>query len=58
MNPYFDIYQYEGLDLDESTWKFFDQNKDYKQLKDYESKLLQLKRELKEAQINYEAKER
>ena len=44
MNPYFDIYQYESLELDETMWKFFDEKKDYKQLKEYENKLLQLKR--------------
>lgn len=48
MNPYFDIYQYEILELDEGMWQFFDERKDYKQLKEYEGKVLGLKREIKE----------
>lgn len=56
MNPYFDIYQYELLQLDESLWKFFDQNKDYKQMKEYENKISQLRRELKQSQVKYEFK--
>jgi hypothetical protein len=53
MNPYFDIYQYEALELDEAMWEFFDQNKDYKQVKEYEAKVLGMKREVKEAQANF-----
>jgi hypothetical protein len=53
MNPYFDIYKYEGLELDEAMWEFFDQNKDYKQVKEYEAKVLGLKREMKEVQANF-----
>lgn len=33
MNPYFDIYKYTDLNLDEREWIFFDQHKDYKTLK-------------------------
>lgn len=33
MNPYFDIYQYSDINLDEKIYKFFDKNKDYKLLK-------------------------
>jgi hypothetical protein len=58
MNPFFDIYHYESLDLDETMWQFFDQKKDYKQLKEYEAKILALNRELKESQVNHEARER
>ncbi len=56
MNPYFDIYQYEALELDEHMWQFFDHNKDYRQLKEYEAKVFALRRELKEAEATHDAK--
>lgn len=58
MNPYFDIYQYEGLDLDQTMWAFFNDKKNYKHLKEYESKVFSLKRELKESEVKLEVRQR
>ncbi len=58
MNPYFDMYEYEMLDLDEGLYAFFDKNKDYKSLKEYESKVLGYRREIKEIELREEARER
>lgn len=48
MNPYFNIYQYQSLELNEEEFIFFNANKDYRQLKEYEREVGQVKRELKE----------
>jgi hypothetical protein len=58
MNPYFDIYKYDMLEFDEKQFEFFDKNKDYRQLKEYEALVARLKREVKEHQLKAEFKER